>query len=195
MDTAAAECERQADGQREETEGEKRGEKERREERGRHENMRGSKGAREQSRTCEKCSSVLFFNALLWRWCMKLECHKMLNMVIISRSHTLTHTLDVWTHSKSASTRPNNEKNKKTLTTTPPHLTDETIKTFKFSPSNLPNSDVILCLNFVCVFFSDCCFVVVYFCGPLRIKQGIKYDSSSVLQLETCESLWECGGV
>lgn len=40
-------------------------EKERREERGRHENMRGSKGAREQSRTCEKCSSVLFFNALL----------------------------------------------------------------------------------------------------------------------------------
>lgn len=44
MDTAAAECERQADGQRVETEGER----ERREERGRHENMQGSERATQE---------------------------------------------------------------------------------------------------------------------------------------------------
>lgn len=37
--------------------------------------------------------------------------------------------------------------------------------------------------------------VLRLFLGPLHIKQGIKYDWCSVLQLEMCESLWECVGV
>lgn len=53
-----------------------------------------------------KMQQRLVFQCVALTTCMKLECHKMLNMVIISRSHTLTHTLDVWTHSGSTSTCP-----------------------------------------------------------------------------------------
>lgn len=65
-------------------------ERNRREERGRHENMWGSKGAREQSRTCENAAVSFFLYCIALTTCMKLECHKMLNMGIISLAHTLT---------------------------------------------------------------------------------------------------------
>lgn len=91
MDTAAAECERQADGQRGETEGAgERGEKD-------VGDMEICEGARERSGTCEKCSSGLVFQCVALTTCMKSECREMLNMVIISRSHTLAHTLNVYT--------------------------------------------------------------------------------------------------
>lgn len=63
MDTAAAECERQADGQREETEGER--ERERREKN--VGDMKICEGARERESKAEpvKNAAVLFFNALL----------------------------------------------------------------------------------------------------------------------------------
>lgn len=113
MDTAAAECERQADGQREETEGEK--------ERGGENNvgdMKICEQAREQSRTCEKCSSVLFFQCVALTTCMKLGCHKMLNMVIISH----TRRLDVGEqsiHSPAVSSQRQSTRKSR------PHFTDE----------------------------------------------------------------------
>lgn len=93
MDTAAAECERQADGQREETEGER--ERERREKN--VGDMKICEGARERESKAEpvKMEQCLVFQCVALTTCMKLECHKMLNMVIISSAHTHSHTLDV----------------------------------------------------------------------------------------------------
>lgn len=171
MDTAAAECERQADGQRGETEGEKR------------ENERGEKnvgdmkiceGAREQSGTCEKCRSVFFFIALLWQhvwnWNV-IRCLVWLLSLASTHSHPSQHTwkaalFNCW----------NNRLISSSLSFLLIFLTSEWC-------------DTVLFLNFFRLLFCS------LFLWPLRIKQGIKYDSSSVLQLETCESLWECGGV
>lgn len=59
--------------------------------------------------------------------------------------------------------------------------------------SNLLNKWVMWSRSLFKLYFT------VLFCSLflwiLCIKQGIKYDSSTVLQLEMCESLWECGGV
>lgn len=150
------------------------GERERREERGRHENMWGSKGAREQSGTCEKCSSVFFFIALLWQhvwnWNV-IRCLVWLLSLASTHSHPSQHTwkaalFNCW----------NNRLISSSLSFLLIFLTSEWC-------------DTVLFLNFFRLLFCS------LFLWPLRIKQGIKYDSSSVLQLETCESLWECGGV
>lgn len=61
----------------------------RREQRGRHENMRAGEGAKQN---LWKMQQRLVFQCVALTTCMKLGCHKMLNMVIISH----THTLDVW---------------------------------------------------------------------------------------------------
>lgn len=63
--------------------------REKREERGRHENMQGSERAK-----CKpmKNAAVSGFVCVALMTCMKLECHKMLYMVIISCSHTRSHT-------------------------------------------------------------------------------------------------------
>lgn len=65
----------------------------RREQRGRHENMRAGEGAKQN---LWKMQQRLVFRCVALTTCMKLGCHKMLNMVVISH----THTLDVWAHTQ-----------------------------------------------------------------------------------------------
>lgn len=138
MDTAAAECEIQADGWREETE------RERRDECGRHENMWRSKRAKQN---LWNYSSVFFCCccciALTTR--MKSECHKTLNMVIISGVHTHSHTSE-----RTVKTSTFNWCNNR-------HISSPS------SFSNLPHKYAAWSYSLPQLFF-DCCFVV-YFCG------------------------------
>lgn len=132
-----------------------------------------SKRAKQNLWKMQQCL-FFFFIALLWQhvwnWNV-IRCLVWLLSLASTHSHTSQHT---W---KTASFNWwNNRLISSSLSFILIFLTSE-------------RCDTVLLLNFFRLLFCS------LFLWPLCIKQGIKYDSSSVLQLETCESLWECGGV
>lgn len=134
--------------------------------------MKICEGAREQSRTCEKCSSVfLFFIALLWQhvWNWNVIRCEIWYYLLRTCTRTRLNTVKtVW-------------------------LTQRYTQSLlcKFS-SNLLMTEWCDTARFLKLSGTFVCSLSPW---PIRIKHGIKYDCSSLLQLETCESLRGCGGV
>lgn len=141
---------------------------------------------REQSRTCgkKKMQQRLVSPCVALTTRMKLGCHMMLKMVIISRSHTRSTAL---ARVQTLKTTP-----------TPPHLSLLLLLAFGIFAVKPPCSAFVFKLFHPPPHPQTVVVLSTYFCAPPPYpasNKALNKIPPHFLQLEMCESLRECGGV